>query len=142
MQGRWYLRHPFKVCANCIHLACVNTDTSELHEGRFGIVHAAEAVSVPVVGDFVIIPRWNPSKILVSETKVQISSILSNPGAVIIEREDLATWGCCSGISSWSSPPSFIDVVPKVNLISQRDFETSRRQLTKKSTSSLRAALP
>lgn len=56
--------HPLEIGANCIHLALVDAYTSRTKERIFGVVHSAEPVTIPVIGDLMVIPCCDPSKLL------------------------------------------------------------------------------
>jgi hypothetical protein len=61
-------RHPLKVRTNCIHLARVYTDSTELQKGSLSIVHTTGAITIAVITDLMVVPCCYPSKVLVGKT--------------------------------------------------------------------------
>jgi hypothetical protein len=109
-------RHPFKVRTHRVHLTRIDADAAEFEERCFGVVHAAEAVSVAVVGDFVVVPGWDPCEVLVGKTEVQVGAVLADACSVVVEREDFAFGGGGARVFSSGSFACFVDVVAEVDL--------------------------
>ena len=63
-----------------------------------------------------VIPHWNPRELLMRKKKIQISAMLSNPSAVIIEREEGAFRIRGSRIGSQLALSGLIDIVTKMDL--------------------------
>jgi hypothetical protein len=60
-------RHPLKLSTNRIHLALIDTDTTGTEERVLGVVHRAKPVAITIVGDLMIVPSRDPSKLLVRQ---------------------------------------------------------------------------
>lgn len=102
-------RHPLEVGTYGVHLALVYCDTHTILDERvFCIVQLSlenismsgnqcrratdHAVTVCVVCYFVIIPHWDPRKLLVALYEVQVGTIGGQALAVVVQSEDLAVW--------------------------------------------------
>jgi len=102
-------RHPLEVGTDGVHLALVYCDAHTVFdEGIFCVVQLSlksisissnpcqrvtdHAIAVCVVCYFVIIPHWNPRKLLVTLYEVQVGTVCGQALAVVVQSEDLAVW--------------------------------------------------
>jgi hypothetical protein len=58
-------RHPLEIGSNRVHLALIDADTTGTKKRVLGVVHCAKPVAIPIVGDLMIVPSRDPSKLLV-----------------------------------------------------------------------------
>jgi hypothetical protein len=50
--------HPLEVRTDCVHLARVYTDSTELQKGSLGIVHTTGAIPIAVITNLMIVLRF------------------------------------------------------------------------------------
>lgn len=111
--------HPFKVCADGVHLALVNRDATVSDEGGFRVVKVGLAVTVSVVSNLVVVlrcvncrvqkvrsldqthPNCNPWELLVGQQEVEIRAVGSVPLPVIVEcgNDALRLWHTVDTVS-------------------------------------------
>jgi len=53
--------HPFKVSPYGVHLTLINRDTAILDERSLSVVELGSAITVGVIGDFVVVPDLDTS---------------------------------------------------------------------------------
>jgi hypothetical protein len=124
--------HPLEVRTDCVHLARVYTDSTELQEGSLSIIHTTRTITIAVVRHLMIIPGRNPCEVLVGKAQIKVSTVLANTRSVVVKTEDLSSGSCCARVFTKTALATLVDVISKVNLRSQICF----------SRVTLRAAFP
>lgn len=76
-----------------MNLAGVNADlVANVQERVLSVVEATETISVAVVGELMIVPCRDPSKVLGQKLQIGVGAVLAVTSAVVAQSEDLLGW--------------------------------------------------
>lgn len=104
-----------KVRTNGVHLALVDAHAPELEEGLLGVVHAAEAIPVDIICDFVVVPDWDPGEVLMCQSEIGIRAVLGDTSAVVIKTDDFFLRRGSTDVSPDDSVFVLIYIIPQVD---------------------------
>jgi hypothetical protein len=109
-------RHPFKVCADSVHLPLVDRDTSVPQERVFSVVKLRSTISVGVIRNLMVIPDRDPRELLVTGEQVQVRTVGSKSLAVVVQTVDLLVrlWNATDRVS-----PAVVAVLVLINVVTK-----------------------